>query len=277
MHPFHAHRQHKVEKDRVSHIAGHKHRASGGRATHSDEKQDRKLIGETIGAFFDRQVETFRDREALVVRHQKVRWSWGELARRVDDLAAGLMTLGLERGDRFTMRDLVYGLLLPSGADAAIAIGRHVSGSDAAFVRDLNAFVDSVGLTDTHFTDADGLGGPNHYSTARDIGLLSRYAMRQPFFAQVVRSEEWRAAGSRTITVYNTHPWEFGYPGADGVKSGFTEEAGPTLSSSATRFGHRVIIVVLNSPRRNADTTALMDWAFNTFCWGDGALGCAAR
>ena len=61
---------------------------------------DRKLIGETIGAFFDRQVEVFRDREALVVRHQKVRWSWGELARRVDELAAGLMTLGLERGDR---------------------------------------------------------------------------------------------------------------------------------------------------------------------------------
>src|SRR5688500_15550103 len=61
---------------------------------------DRKLIGETIGAFFDRQVETFREREALVVRHQKVRWSWGELARRVDDFAAGLMALGLERGDR---------------------------------------------------------------------------------------------------------------------------------------------------------------------------------
>jgi fatty-acyl-CoA synthase len=61
---------------------------------------DRKLIGETIGMFFDRQVERHRDREALVVRHQKVRWSWGELGRRVDDLAAGLMTLGLERGDR---------------------------------------------------------------------------------------------------------------------------------------------------------------------------------
>src|SRR5215469_9848571 len=61
---------------------------------------DRRLIGETIGAFFDRQVETYRDREALVVRHQNVRWSWAELGRRVDDLAAGLMTLGLERGDR---------------------------------------------------------------------------------------------------------------------------------------------------------------------------------
>ena len=61
---------------------------------------DKKLIGETIGMFFDRQVEKYREREALVVRHQNVRWSWGELARRVDDLAAGLMTLGLERGDR---------------------------------------------------------------------------------------------------------------------------------------------------------------------------------
>ena len=61
---------------------------------------DKKLIGETIGAYFDRTVETYRDREALVVRHQNVRWTWGELGRRVDDLAAGLMTLGLERGDR---------------------------------------------------------------------------------------------------------------------------------------------------------------------------------
>jgi fatty-acyl-CoA synthase len=61
---------------------------------------DRKLIGETIGAFFDGVVETYRDREALVVKHQDIRWTWGELGRRVDDLAAGLMTLGLERGDR---------------------------------------------------------------------------------------------------------------------------------------------------------------------------------
>src|SRR5260370_8291835 len=61
---------------------------------------DKKLLGETIGAFFGRAVETWRDREALVVRQQNVRWSWGELGRRVDDLAAGLLSLGLERGDR---------------------------------------------------------------------------------------------------------------------------------------------------------------------------------
>src|SRR5947208_6414969 len=75
---------------------------------------DKKLIGGTIGAFFDRTVETYRDREALVVRHQNIRWTWGELGRRVDDLAAGLMTLGLARGDR-------VGIWSPNNAEWTLA------------------------------------------------------------------------------------------------------------------------------------------------------------
>ena len=94
---------------------------------------DKKLIGETIGAFFDRQVETFREREALVVRHQKVRWSWGELAQRVDDLAAGLMALGLERGDRvgiwapntseWTLAQFATAWVLGNGAISSVIAG----------------------------------------------------------------------------------------------------------------------------------------------------------
>jgi D-alanyl-D-alanine carboxypeptidase (penicillin-binding protein 5/6) len=185
--------------------------------------------------------------------------------------------MGLRRGDRFMMRDLIYGMMLPSGADASIAIGRAVSGSDAAFVKELNAFMESLGLFDTHFIDPHGLGGPSHVSTAFDIAMLSRYAMRQPLFTEVAASEVHKAVGSRAVEVYNTNPWAFSYRGGDGVKSGFTEEAGPTLSASATRSGHRVIVVVLDASQRNTDTTALMDWAFKTFCWNDGALGCAAR
>lgn len=185
--------------------------------------------------------------------------------------------MGLRRGDRFKMRDLIFGMLLPSGADASIAIGRAVSGSDAAFVKDLNAFMESLGLFDTHFIDPHGLGGPTHLSTAYDIAMLSRYAMRQPLFAEVAKSEVHKATGSRPIEVYNTNPWAFNYDGGDGVKSGFTEQAGPTLSASATRNGHRVFVVVLDASQRNTDTTALMDWAFKTFCWNDGALGCTAR
>ncbi|MGE3856128.1 MAG: D-alanyl-D-alanine carboxypeptidase family protein [Dehalococcoidia bacterium] len=182
--------------------------------------------------------------------------------------------MGLKEGDRFQLRHLIYGMLLPSGADASIAIGRAVSGSDAAFVRDLNAFMESLGLFDTHFIDPHGLGGPTHLSTAYDIAMLSRYAMRQPLFADAAKTEVYLAGGSRTLKVFNTNPWEFTYEGGDGVKSGFTEEAGPTLSASATRNGHRVFVVVMDANLRNQDTTALMDWAFNTFCWGDGALGC---
>jgi len=182
--------------------------------------------------------------------------------------------MGLQPGDKFTLRDLIYGMLLPSGADASIAIARAVSGSDAAFVKDMNAFMESLGLYDTHFIDPHGLGGPSHLSTAYDIAMLSRYALRQPLFAQAAKTEVYRANGSRDITVYNTNPWSFLYEGGDGVKSGFTEQAGPTLSASATRSGHRVIVVVLDSYQRNEDTTALMDWAFQSFCWNDGALGC---
>ena len=185
--------------------------------------------------------------------------------------------MGLKKGDRFKLRDLIFGMLLPSGADASITIGRAISGSDAAFVKDLNAFMESLGLFDTHFIDAHGLGGPTHLSTAYDIAMLSRYALRQPLFAEVARAQSYEAVGSRTLEVYNTNPWAFGYEGGDGVKSGFTEEAGPTLSASATRGGHRVIVVVLDSTMRNPDTTALMDWAFNSFCWADGQLGCRAR
>lgn len=184
--------------------------------------------------------------------------------------------MGLKKGDRFRLRQLVYGMLLPSGADASIAIGRAVSGSDQAFVRDLNAFMESLGLFDSHFIDAHGLGGPTHVSTAYDIAMLSRYAMRQPVFADAAQTQVYLAGGSRTLKVYNTNPWAFTYEGGDGVKSGFTEQAGPTLAASATRNGHRVLVVVLDANLRNQDTTALMDWAFNTFCWGDGALGCAA-
>ncbi len=185
--------------------------------------------------------------------------------------------MGLEQGDRFKLRDLIYGMLLPSGADASLAIAHAISGSEGAYVREMNAFMESLGLFDTKFIDPHGVGGPLHRSTAYDMAMLSRYALRQPLFAQAAHTDEYRAVGSRTITVGNTNPWMFTYRGADGIKSGFTEEAGATLAASATRNGHRVIVVVLNAPLRNQDTTRLMDWAFDSFCWGDGALGCAPR
>jgi D-alanyl-D-alanine carboxypeptidase (penicillin-binding protein 5/6) len=169
-------------------------------------------------------------------------------------------------GDRFTLRDLLYGLMLKSGNDAAMAIARHVAGSDAAFVEKLNALAQRLGLNQTTFEDSSGLS-PRDLSSARDLAVLSRYAMGVPGFAEIVGTPYRTALGSRTVELKNLHPFTFSYPGGDGVKTGFTDEAGRTMVASATRNGHRVYVVLLNSPEMEKDAVALMDWAFNSFRW----------
>jgi D-alanyl-D-alanine carboxypeptidase len=173
----------------------------------------------------------------------------------------GSSVMGLEPGDQFTVRDLLYGLMLPSGNDAALALGRAVAGSDAAFVTRMNALVERLGLRDTHFANAHGLSAMNHYSSAWDLAMLSRYAMANPAFAEIAGTGYWLAQGSRTIELGNVNSF-LQYPGADGVKTGFTYRSGKTLVASATRDGRRLFAVLLNAPERDADAWALMDWAF---------------
>ncbi len=180
----------------------------------------------------------------------------------------GSTVMGLEPGDQFSLRDLIYGLILPSGNDAALAIGRYISGSDQAFVERLNALLARLGLTEAHFTNAHGLGGgPDHVISAYDLALLSRYAMTLPFFREVVSTTAWVARGSRTIDLVNVDTFLSSYSGADGVKTGYTRSAGRTLVASATRNGHRVYVVILNSSDRDNDARKLMNWAFANFRW----------
>ncbi len=184
----------------------------------------------------------------------------------------GSTVMGLEPGDSFSLRDLLYGLILPSGNDAALAIGRYVAGSDQVFVDRLNAMLARLGLTEAHFTNPHGLGGgPDHVISAYDLALLSRYAMTLPFFRQVVSTTHWVAQGSRTIDLANVDTFLSSYPGADGVKTGYTRSAGRTLVASATRNGHRVYVVILNSSDRDNDARKLMNWAFTNFRWAGDA------
>jgi D-alanyl-D-alanine carboxypeptidase (penicillin-binding protein 5/6) len=175
--------------------------------------------------------------------------------------------MGLIPGDVFTLRDLLYGMMLPSGNDAALAIGRHLAGSDAAFVAEMNALADRLGLWDTHFANPHGLGAPDHLTSARDIAMLSRYAMSVPGFAEIVATGTWTASGSRTLSFYNINGFLYTYPGADGLKTGYTRRAGQTIVASAMRNGHRLYVVLLNAPQREADARALMDWAFASTVW----------
>jgi D-alanyl-D-alanine carboxypeptidase len=180
----------------------------------------------------------------------------------------GSSVMGLIPGDCFTVSDLLYGLMLPSGNDAALAIARHQAGSDEAFVAQMNALVRRLGLTDSTFTDPHGLGSNQHRTSAYDIAMLSRYAMTQlPEFRTIVAERSWTAVGDRNLSMFNVNSFLTQATGADGVKTGFTEEAGRTLSASATRDGHRLYAVILNDDNRNADATALLDWAFANYSW----------
>lgn len=175
--------------------------------------------------------------------------------------------MGLIPGDCFTVGDLLYGLMLPSGNDVALAFARYEAGSDAAFVQQMNVLVKRLGLTDTTFTDPHGLDDPAHKSSAYDIAMLSRYGMSLPRFRQVVNTKAYTARGTRTLSMYNTNTLLTTYAGADGVKTGFTDDAGRTIAITATKNGHRLYVVLLNDNNRDADAAALLDWAFANYRW----------
>lgn len=168
---------------------------------------------------------------------------------------------GLWPGAVVTLRDLLYGLMLPSGNDAAVAIARHVAGDEALFADLMNAKLSDLGLRDSHFTNPHGLDDPNLYASPYDLAQLARYGLANPAFAEIVQTRRWRAR-SVDMEVENGNTLLSAYPGATGVKMGWTEAAGETLVASAERDGRRVIVALLGSLDRNADGATLLDWGF---------------
>lgn len=180
----------------------------------------------------------------------------------------GSSVMGLEPGDRFSLRDLLYGLMLPSGNDAALAIGRQVAGSDEAFVERMNALLARLGLRESHFVNPHGLGGVGHYASAYDLAMLSRYAERLPAYREIASADRWVARGSREITLYSLVTEErWAIPGVDVGKSGYTRTAGRTLVLSAERDGHRLHVVVMNDAQTERVAATLIEWGFVNFEW----------
>ena len=177
-------------------------------------------------------------------------------------LTDGESQAGLQRGDRLTRRELLQAMLVASANDAADTLARDVAGSERAFVRRMNADAASLDLTGTAYANAEGLDAPGQHSTARDVAVLARDLMGDPAFRDIVRMTATRIDGHRLPA---TNDLLGGYPGADGIKTGHTDEAGWCLAASATRDGRRVIVVVLGAPSeqaRDASAAALLDWAF---------------
>ncbi|MBI2940335.1 MAG: D-alanyl-D-alanine carboxypeptidase [Chloroflexi bacterium] len=175
--------------------------------------------------------------------------------------------MGLRRGDRLSLEDLLYGLMLPSGNDAAVAVARIVSGSEAAFVAAMNRRAADLGLVDTHFVNPHGLDDPDHYSSAYDMARLAWFALRNPTFARIVATREREVKGSATYQLHNTNRLLFTRTDVRGVKTGTTDLAGRCVTAFAVDGPRRIITVVMNSPNYFEETATLIDHVFAQYTW----------
>jgi D-alanyl-D-alanine carboxypeptidase (penicillin-binding protein 5/6) len=181
---------------------------------------------------------------------------------------------GLRPGDRLTARQLLYALLLPSGADAAYTLARAYGPGLAAFVARMNAMARLLGMSRTHFSNFDGLPYPtsySNYSTAANLLTLGRAAMLLPTFRSVVDQRSYRLADGSGHHAYrwkNLNSLVGRYPGAIGIKPGYTGAAGQCLLFEASRHGHIILGVTLHSPGsitsiNIGDATRILNWAFS--------------
>lgn len=174
-------------------------------------------------------------------------------------------SMGLREGDIVSRRDLLYGILLPSGNDAANAAAVSVSGSMAAFVAEMNEKAEELGLENTHFATPSGLDAKGHYTTALDLANLTAYAMRNETFCEIVRCKSKQVEFGNPPykrTLYNSNKMLSRYEGAIGVKTGFTDNARRCLVSAAERDGVTLIAVTLNAGDDWNDHTKMLNYGF---------------
>ncbi|MCL8208046.1 MAG: D-alanyl-D-alanine carboxypeptidase [Actinomycetia bacterium] len=196
----------------------------------------------------------------------------GRLDRRVTisprAAATGGSRMHLAAGQVYTELDLLRGLLLRSGNDAAVALAEAVAGSVPAFVARMNHDARALGAYNTHFENPHGLTAPGHYSSAYDLARIARAALALPLFQHLVSSPAdfvRELTRGRRRDLYNTNQLLETFPPADGIKTGTTSAAGKCLAASATVSGTQLITVVLDARDRFGAARALLDWGFRYF------------
>lgn len=169
----------------------------------------------------------------------------------------------LSAGGLYTVRDLLYALLLTSSNEAAVALAEHVAGSEGAFVASMNRFARRLGARRTHYSNPHGLDAEEHYSSAADLALIGRAVLNDPFLAEIVatpRAVIQTPTGSTEVE--NRNLLLESYTGAIGIKTGRTLGAGNVLVAAARRGRHTLIAVAMNSFDTFADAGALLDFGF---------------
>ncbi|MEK7504130.1 MAG: D-alanyl-D-alanine carboxypeptidase family protein [Patescibacteria group bacterium] len=178
-------------------------------------------------------------------------------------------SVGFKPGDKVSVEQLLFSLLVYSGNDAAEILAENYEGGRPAFIVAMNAKVDELGLKNTHFVNPTGLDEASHYSTARDLAILADIAMKKIEFAKIVSSESTVIAleNNQEYVLKNVNQLLGKIPGVLGVKTGFTEGAGQSLVTLVSRNEHEVILSVLGSGDRFMETEKLIDWVYASFTW----------
>jgi D-alanyl-D-alanine carboxypeptidase (penicillin-binding protein 5/6) len=179
------------------------------------------------------------------------------------------VVIGLEPGDTLTLEHALYGLMLNSGNDAALAIAETAGdGSTEKFVGWMNDLARRLGLQHTHFKNPHGLDQDGHLASAYDMAIIGRALMRQPVLSQIVGQARHVVEGPPRWVFRSTNPLLGIYTGVDGIKTGYDDNAGRCLVASAERDGRRAIAVVMNSPAYGDEAASLLDYAFSDPKWG---------
>lgn len=177
--------------------------------------------------------------------------------------------LKISTGDKITINDLLYGLMLRSGNDAAVALAEYVGGSIEGFADLMNKKAKELGLSNTNFVTPHGLDNEDHYTTAYELAVITDYALNNETFAKIVNTKSTAISiNGNSRNIYNTNELLGYMSGVDGVKTGFTNGAGRCLVTSCTRDNNQIITVVLGcdtKKQRTSDSSKLIEYAFKNY------------
>ena len=177
--------------------------------------------------------------------------------------------LKISTGDKITVNDLLYGLMLRSGNDAAVALAEYVGGSIEGFADLMNKKAKELGLSNTNFVTPHGLDNEDHYTTAYELAVITDYALNNETFAKIVNTKSTAISiNGNSRNIYNTNELLGYMSGVDGVKTGFTNGAGRCLVTSCTRDNNQIITVVLGcdtKKQRTSDSSKLIEYAFKNY------------
>ncbi len=183
-------------------------------------------------------------------------------------IISGDSKMGLKLGDQMTVKNLLYGLLLPSGNDAAFVLADNISGGFEQFINSMNKKAAKLHMFHTHFNNPSGRDGDDHYSSVADLILLAKAALENPLLSQIVKTNwflSFDISGLHRYPLQNINQLLTSYWGTYGVKTGYTELAGQCLAVTAERNRRKIMVVILNSRDRFGEASALLNWGFINF------------